>query len=438
MRLRRSRRLPLVKCKMTKTAINVLLIEDSPDYAELVQVWLAAACDQVTFVLNWTDSLSAGLDRLCQGGVDAVLLDLGLPDSEGVDTYIAVRAVAPGIPIIGLSASDSESLALRMIQEGAEDYLVKSTCNRELLAKAVSYAVVRRSSQANKARPESPHRGRVIGILGVKGGVGTTTVACYLAGELRRQTSQEVLLADLDVQAGMASFLMGVEPKYSILDAITNIDRLDRSCWDSIVSHCAAGLNIIASPCLLGGGDLDANGLRRIMVLAPSFYPWVVADLGRQSTLSTSLLDRIDDLFLVTTPSISGLYQAKRAVDHFAGSGMDADRMHLIVNQTDDRQSLSGGDLNTIFGIPVYARLPQDNKPLQDACVQKRLPELNSAIGKHLVKLARRIAGLSETQCKRGLPEFFSLLVKSRKSADTMPTRQDGLLLEPDKWTGTR
>src|SRR5277367_6056114 len=124
---------------MNTTTLNVLLVEDNPDYAGLVQEWLTAAGDQVSFLLNWTDSLSAGLSRLSRGGVDVILLDLGLPDSDGVDTYIATRGNAPGIPIIVLSAGDSESLALRMIQEGAEDYLVKSSCTGELLVKTLRY-----------------------------------------------------------------------------------------------------------------------------------------------------------------------------------------------------------------------------------------------------------------------------------------------------------
>jgi glutamate dehydrogenase (NAD(P)+) len=88
---------------ITKT-LEVLLIEDSPEYAQLVQRWLSAKGD-VTFVLNWTDSLMAGLNRLAQGGMDVILLDLGLPDSEGLETSTTTRAHAPGVPPRRLRAS---------------------------------------------------------------------------------------------------------------------------------------------------------------------------------------------------------------------------------------------------------------------------------------------------------------------------------------------
>jgi len=409
--------------KMTKKTLNVLLIEDNPDYAGLVQQWLSAAGDQVSFVLIWTDSLGGGLNRLRQGGVDVILLDLGLPDSDGVETYIAARANAPGIPVIVLSAGDSESLALRMIQEGAEDYLVKSSCNGELLVRAVRYAVVRRLSQVNQSRGEaSSERARVIGILGAKGGVGTTTVACYLAAELRRQTGQEVLLADLDVQSGMASFLMGVESRYSLLDAITNIDRLDRNCWDAIVTDSTHDLHIISSPSLLGSGEVDSDGLRRVFSLIQSFYRWIVADLGRLSVVPVSVLDRVDELFVITTTSIPALYQAKRAVDAFVRNGMERDRLRLIVNQAEVGQSLSGSELNTIFGIPVYARLPHDSQHLQHACVHRTLPDPNSNIGQHMVKLARKVAGLDERKSRKGLPELFSFVDRFRKNGEGVAT----------------
>src|SRR5258708_11177657 len=228
--------------------MNVLLIEDSPDYAELIQQWLSGAGEKVPFVLNLRDSLAAGMKRWAQGGVDVVLLDLGLPDSEGVETFLAARTQAPGIPIIILSAADSESLALQMIQEGAEDYLVKSTCTGELLVRTLRYAVIRRQVSAGVISEKA----RIIGVAGAKGGVGTTTVACNLAAALRRETAKDVLLADLDANSGLVSFVMGIEPKYSVLDAIGNVDRLDRSCCDAIVTPGPNGLHIAASGGTLG------------------------------------------------------------------------------------------------------------------------------------------------------------------------------------------
>src|SRR5271155_1141364 len=102
-----------------KKTLTVLLIEDSPDYAALVQQWLSLRSD-TAFVLNWTDSLQAGLNRLKQGGLDVILLDLGLPDSRGAETFGRTKLHAAGVPVILLSGDDSEPLALQLVQEGAQ------------------------------------------------------------------------------------------------------------------------------------------------------------------------------------------------------------------------------------------------------------------------------------------------------------------------------
>jgi DNA-binding response OmpR family regulator len=118
-----------------KESLTVLLIEDSHDYAALVQQWLAPRAE-IAFVLNWADSLQAGLDRVKHGGVEAILLDLGLPDSSGIETFTRTRLQAPGVPIILLTADKSEQLARQMVQDGAQDYVVKDSCNGDSLAKA--------------------------------------------------------------------------------------------------------------------------------------------------------------------------------------------------------------------------------------------------------------------------------------------------------------
>src|SRR5260370_26108804 len=188
---------------MIKRTLTVLLIEDSADYAELVRAWLADEED-VEFVLKWADSLLEGLSTLAEGGVDVILLDLGLPDSEGAATFTAARNSALGVPIIILSGGDSEALALRMVQEGAQDYLVKSSCSSAVLKKALRYAVVRQGTNAGKpAAAVSADRAKIIAVMGAKGGMGATTVACNLAVELRRQTEQRPLLADLDIDSGL-------------------------------------------------------------------------------------------------------------------------------------------------------------------------------------------------------------------------------------------
>jgi CheY-like chemotaxis protein len=107
-------------------SIRALLIEDNPGDARLIREMLREAGDTLAVVeLAHVDRLARGLERLSQGDRDVVLLDLSLPDSQGFDTFTTVRAHAPDVAIVVLSGLNDENLAVRAVQEGAQDYLVK-------------------------------------------------------------------------------------------------------------------------------------------------------------------------------------------------------------------------------------------------------------------------------------------------------------------------
>ena len=121
---------------------KVLLIEDNEDDALLLREALNDVSGAL-FNLEWVNRLSTGLARLAGGGIDVVLLDLGLPDSQGFKTFARTHASAPQVPIIVLSGLDDETLAITAVREGAQDYLVKGQVDGNLLARALRYAVER-------------------------------------------------------------------------------------------------------------------------------------------------------------------------------------------------------------------------------------------------------------------------------------------------------
>jgi PAS domain S-box-containing protein len=131
---------------MSVTPFKILLIEDNPADARLLQEMLVEIKD-VSFELEWVDQLSTGLKRLAKGGFDAILLDLSLPDSQGLATFAQVYAQAPHIPISVLSGLDDTSLAVKAVREGAQDYLVKGRIDGNLLARAIRYAIERKRTE---------------------------------------------------------------------------------------------------------------------------------------------------------------------------------------------------------------------------------------------------------------------------------------------------
>jgi DNA-binding response OmpR family regulator len=126
--------------------MRILLIEDSVDYVRLLQVHLADV-GAGQFVLTSACRLSDGLQRLAETSFDAVLLDLSLPDSHGMDTLVRVRAAARDLPIVVLTGTEDETLGLQLIQAGAQDYLVKWHVTGPLLWRSLRSAAERRRAE---------------------------------------------------------------------------------------------------------------------------------------------------------------------------------------------------------------------------------------------------------------------------------------------------
>jgi signal transduction histidine kinase len=128
--------------------VKVLLIENEPWQADLLRSVLAKS-KETAFDLEHHDTLRAGLERLRQGGINLILLDLGMePESEGYATFEKVRAAADDVPIIVLSGNDDEALAVLTVQNGAQDYLVKGQDdNPHWLLRSMHYALERKRGQ---------------------------------------------------------------------------------------------------------------------------------------------------------------------------------------------------------------------------------------------------------------------------------------------------
>ena len=134
-------------------SVQILLIEDLAEDARHIREALAAE-PGAGFQLTHADRLVSGLRHLGARPVDLILLDLKLPDSEGLETLVAVREQAPHVPIVVLTASDDTALAVEAVQKGAADYLVKGYVQvyPALLGRAIRYALERRRAEAERGR----------------------------------------------------------------------------------------------------------------------------------------------------------------------------------------------------------------------------------------------------------------------------------------------
>lgn len=136
---------------MNAEAIHVLIIEDSPEYAFVLQLILGRE-ENPRFLVTHADCLEHGLARLEMNTFDIILLDLSLPDSDGLETFTRVSAYALHTPIVVLTALDDAELADTAVREGAQDYLIKGDLDRALLVRSLRYALERHRTMSRLQR----------------------------------------------------------------------------------------------------------------------------------------------------------------------------------------------------------------------------------------------------------------------------------------------
>lgn len=126
-----------------KDVIKILFIEDDEGDARLIFELFKSAPDRFRFDITHKDYLKKGIDYLQSNNVDIILLDLSLPDGFGIETYIKISHHAKSIPVIVLSGNVDEDTAIKTVESGAQDYLVKGSVTPELLFKSIQYSIVR-------------------------------------------------------------------------------------------------------------------------------------------------------------------------------------------------------------------------------------------------------------------------------------------------------
>jgi PAS domain S-box-containing protein len=149
---------------MERGTVRLLLVEDNPGDARLVEILLSEAGSSADFEVILAERVGEALERLEQSGFDAILLDLSLPDSSGLETVSRIRTAAPQTPMVVLSGQDDEETALQALHMGAQDYLLKGQADNEAMARSIRYAIERARTEEELRRSEERFRMLVQGV----------------------------------------------------------------------------------------------------------------------------------------------------------------------------------------------------------------------------------------------------------------------------------
>ncbi len=332
--------------------------------------------------------------QLMRLNFDLVLID-AVPIGESLEDELKrIKTASPGTLVAVVHRFPNAELMLAAMRAGTDDFIATP------IERGVRSALDRVAAQGAVRGESSRPPGKVVGIVSAKGGCGATTVACHLASEFQRVTQHDILLADLDLESGLVAFVMQSKTEYTLIDALRNVYRLDRSLWQKMVWNARPRLDVI--PCRAGilPADSEMDQFREVFRMIRSMYGWVIADLGRPlAPITLGLLDDLDEVFLVTTPTIMALYQAKQFVKETVALGYPRQKLHLILNRVPKRREISPSDVESSLGLPVYAELCEQGE-LEAAYMGGKLLGQDSELGKQFTELALRLAGVHVEKTK--------------------------------------
>ena len=137
--------------------LQVLVVEDNPADADLARETLPET-GLVSFGVEFAPRLSDAIERLKRGGLDLIIVDLGLPDSQGLETFRRIRDAAPHVATIVLTGNDDLEQAITAVRDGAQDYLVKGQVGGGVLQRTARYAVERKRMEVALKNPAAAER----------------------------------------------------------------------------------------------------------------------------------------------------------------------------------------------------------------------------------------------------------------------------------------
>ena len=344
------------------------------------------------------------LERLERTRPNVILLDISKAGSTIEQTIRALKSVSTRPAVIALHPAADPEAILNAMRAGAVEYLFPP------LQMNLRRALDRLSEEKLAENPGLNPGGKTVGFLSAKGGCGATTLACHTAIEIQRLAGERVLLADLDLDAGIIGFLTRSKSSYSVLDALQNLHRLDASYWKGLVySNGIPNLEIItAPPARISRAYPPPESVLDLLHFVRGQYSWSLADLGRSmNQFTAAALEVMDELCLVTTLEIPALHRAKQMIKNILEGGFRRDRLHLVLNRVPKRSDITIQELEQMLGLPAYAALPDEYTALSEAYTEGKLLPGANPLSRQIARLAARIAGVEEQQKRKKALSIF-------------------------------
>jgi pilus assembly protein CpaE len=259
--------------------------------------------------------------------------------------------------VFAVASDSTPDLILRAMRSGANEFFSWPP------AEATFHEAVQRASTRVAATAGAPVA-RTIVFIGAKGGAGTTTVAVNCGVEIARLTQRPTVILDLKGGTGEIGLFLGVRSRYSLLDALDNLHRLDSEFIKELTTKHKSGLDILT------GSDQwerpspsDVPALEEVFRLLSAQYEYLLVDAGAQiNPVTIAALYSADQICVVANPDVPSVRNAQRIIDRLRQLGPCGDRVRLLLNRAAEPFPIPRAQIESAVGHPIDHSFPSDYK----------------------------------------------------------------------------
>jgi pilus assembly protein CpaE len=356
--------------------IRVLIADDVAETRESVRKLLQFESDIEVVAAARTGREAIQLTQ--ETNPDVVLMDINMPDMDGIAATEAIRQKMPFVQVVVLSVQGDQNYMRRAMLAGARDFLTKPPIPDELFA-----AIRRAGKMAREERSKTsqifvsaPSRGtrttmtgaiaqgKIIMIYSPKGGTGCTTLAVNLAVALCNEETP-VVLVDANLQFGDVAIFLNEQGKNTILDLTPRVDELDPDIVEEVmIKHAASGVHILASPSRPEYGEkVSSDQFTKLLRYLRQLYAYVVVDTSSYlNDITLSVLDVADSVVLVTTQDFPSIKNDRLFLDLLLTLNIPVEKVAFVMNKFDKRITITPERIGESLKQEVLAVIPLDER----------------------------------------------------------------------------
>jgi pilus assembly protein CpaE len=360
--------------------IRVLIVDDFADTRENVRRLLQFESD--IEVVGAARTAHEGIQLTSELDPDVVLMDINMPDMDGISATEAIRGKSPLSQVVILSVQGDQNYMRRAMLAGARDFLTKPPMGDELIS-AVRRSGEMSRSDRSKVKPGrgsldgAPRRGvesaglttgvvqgRIITVYSPKGGTGCTTLAANLAIALHNEDTR-VVLVDANLQYGDVAMFFNEQGKNTILDIAPRVDELDADvAEESMIRHEASGIHILAAPQRPEQAEkVTAEQFGKLLDFLRRMYSYIVIDTSSLLTdVVLAAMDHCDAIVLITTQDIPAIKNARLFLDLLQTMGIGRERLVFVMNKFDKRIGITPERVGENLKEKISAIIPLDER----------------------------------------------------------------------------